>query len=263
MGELMSELLNLVKVEVEETALNYETARLKGGSLPYLPPYIQSIGWSAPRPELSISDTYIQLLSDLCSFWIQQQIPLRPVRVHHVLLHHGMLEGNTYPLINIGDHNDYHGYHRLSEKGRFANVLCSFDRLRVLGNILAVCGLRVSGSKQVHGAEVFSIATQAPFCLGWYLDRCKHLFRDVILVPIIRDSMETLFIIAFYFHLVFIFISSLQPTPTNGLYPRERQDQSRKQTTGPHYILSYGMSIIDVESSLLTLSFYLLLSVSL
>ena len=204
-GGLMSELLNLVKVEVEETALNYETAWLEDGSLPCLPPYIQSIGWSAPRPELSISDTYIQLLSDLCSLWIQQQIPLCLVRVRHVLLHHGTLDGNTYPLINTCDHNDYHDYHRLSEKGRFANVLCSFDRLRALGNILAVCGLRVSGSKQVHGAEVFSIATQEPFYLGWYLDRCKHLFRDVIPVPIIRDNVGTLFIIAFYFHLVLFF----------------------------------------------------------
>ena len=188
-GELMSELLDLVKVEVEETALNYETARLEGGSLPCLPPYILSIGWSAPRPELSISDPYIQLLSDLCSLWIQHQIPVHSVRVWHVLLHHGTLDGNTYPLINMCDHNDYCDYHQLSEKGRFANMLCSLGRLRALGNILAVCGLRVSGTKQVHGAEVFSISTQAPFYVGWYLDRCKHLFRDLIPVPIIRDNI--------------------------------------------------------------------------
>ena len=188
-GELMRELLNLVRVEVEETALKYETARLEGGSLPCLPPFILSIGWSAPRPELPIPDIYIQLLSGLCSLWIQHQIPVHSVRVRHVLLHHGTLDGNTYPLINMCDHNDYYDYHRLSEKGRFANVLCSLGRLRALGNILAVCGVRVSGIKEVHGAEVFSIATQAPFYVGWYLDRCKHLFRDLIPVPIIRDRI--------------------------------------------------------------------------
>ena len=214
----MRELLNLVTAEVEETALKYETARLEGGLLPCLPPFILSIGWSAPRPELPISVTYFRLLSDLCSFWIQQQIPVRSARVRHVLLHHGTLDGNTYPLINLCDHNDYYDYHRLSEKGRFANVLCSFDRLRALGNMLAICGVRVSGVKEIHGAEVFSVATQAPFYVGWYLDRCKSLFRNLTPLPIIRNGIRILYIVVFYFHLVFsLFSACNQLLPTDCL----------------------------------------------
>ena len=187
---LMNELLSLVEDEVGKTAWNYQVARFRGQSLARLPPYVVSIGWSAPRPDLPILYTYIRLLSKLCNVWIQHKIPRHRVRVSHVLIHHGTLEGNTFPLVNIGDHTGYRGYHRLSEKGCFSNVLCSLDRIRALGNILAVCGLRVSGLKRVRGGTEYTIATQAPFYLGWFLDRCKNLFHDVILVPIIIDNIK-------------------------------------------------------------------------
>ena len=107
----------------------------------------------------------------------------------HVLLNHGTLEGNTFPLIKIGHPTGGEEYHRLSEKGRFANALCSLDRLRALGNILAVCGVRVSRSSKIQGVETFTIAAQAPFSVGWYLERCEcHLtfsdayFTDILLL---------------------------------------------------------------------------------
>ena len=169
------ELLSLIEAEVERTALNYESERLLGGSLSNLPPFIVSIDWSAPRPNLPDLDSYIlHSLSGLCKRWEDNHVPLCTVRVHHVLLHHGMLEGNTFPLIRIGDFSgDGEEYHRLSEKGRLANDLCSLDRIRALGNILAVCGTRVSGSHFIQGVEMFTIATRAPFSVGWYLERCE------------------------------------------------------------------------------------------
>ena len=164
---MLTRLLNLV----ERTASRYETEKLLGGSLSSLPPFIVLVDWSSPCPNLPDLDSYIlHSLSGLCKRWEDNHIPLCTVGVIHVLLNHGMMEGNTFPLIKIGHPTRGEEYHRLSEKGRLANDLCSLDRIRALGNILAVCGIRVSGSHKIQGVETFTIATQAPFLVGWYLE---------------------------------------------------------------------------------------------
>ena len=171
MGVLGTELLDLVREEVERTASRYEAERLRGGSLSYLPLFITSIDWSHPLPELSIPEKCVPLLSELYSCWGDNQIPLCTVDVKHILLSHSTLEGNTFPLVTIGDHNGYRDHHRLSEKGCFANVLCTLSQIRALGNILAVGGLKVSESKTINGLETYTVVARAPFEVGWYLNR--------------------------------------------------------------------------------------------
>ena len=172
-GALLNGLLGLVTAEVERTARRYHVERSGGQPLPCLPPHIISLGWSSSIPDLPVPATYMQLLAGVRNVRIQHQLSGYRIRVTHVLLNHGTLRGNTFPLINIGDHTGYRGYHRLSEKGRFANVFCSFNRIKDLGYMLAVCGVRVSGKSVIRGAREYSIATQAPFYVGWFVDQCK------------------------------------------------------------------------------------------
>ena len=166
-------LLNLVDNEVGRTASIYETELLRGGSLPNLPPFIFSIDWSPAVPGLSIPGKCLRLLSGLTSCWVDNGLPLCEVHTKHVLENHGTLTGNTFPLVILGNHSGPNEYHRVSEKGRFVNILCTFNRIRALGNMLAVCGVKVSLSKVVHGVETFTVAARAPFQLGWYLDHCE------------------------------------------------------------------------------------------
>ena len=159
------EMVALVNSKVRLVTQQYEEACLRGASPLFLPPFIVTINWVS-LPRVSIPAVYLHQLSGLRTRWEQHQIPECLIHTEHVLLNHRTLQDNTLPQTIFNDGS----LSRLSLKGRFLPELSSPRCIHVLGNIIAACGIQVSGASKVKGRITYTIAVLAPFVVGWWFN---------------------------------------------------------------------------------------------
>ena len=159
------EMVALVGSEVRLITQHYEEACLRHVSPLFLPLFIVTVNWVS-LPRVSISAVSLHQLSGLRTHWEQHQIPLCLVHTEHVLLNHRTLQDNTLPQIIFDDGS----VSRLSSKGRFLPELSTPRRICALGNMIAACGIQVSGTSVVKGWVTITIAALAPFFVGWWFN---------------------------------------------------------------------------------------------
>ena len=114
------------------------SAALLGKYFLLLPQVIAIIWVSLPR--VQISPVYLHKLSNLHTWWGQQQSQPCIVHMGHVLSNHCALVDYTLP-VNVLDDGSLSVY---SAKSRFIPDLCTPHYILALGNILSCVGTQVS-----------------------------------------------------------------------------------------------------------------------
>ena len=115
---------------------------------------------------------YLHELSNLHTWWGQQQGQPCIVHTGHVLSNHCAVADYTLP-VNVLDDGSLLVY---SAKSRFILDLCTLHRISALGNILSRIRIQVSSVSWVLGQGTFCIVALAPFTVGWMSDASNFIF---------------------------------------------------------------------------------------
>ena len=159
-------------------------AHLQGCPPLLLPPYAVVAKW-VQLPRVSISAEHLNCLSELSTRWRQNHIQECLVRAQHIQINHGSLLGNTVPCI-ILDNSDLAS---LSSKGRLLSELSTQVRIRMLGNIIATCGVKVSKPRTMRGRVTCSLAALAPFTVGWWFNAGISIIVPLFCTPVVAPPV--------------------------------------------------------------------------
>ena len=136
-----------------------------------LPPQVIATIWVSLL-RVQILPVYLHELSNLHTWWGQQQGQPCIVHTGHVLSNHHALVDYTLP-VNVLEDGSLSVY---SAKSRFIPELCTLCCISALGNILSHIRTQVSSVSWVVGQATFHIVALAPFMVGWWSDASNFIF---------------------------------------------------------------------------------------